>query len=170
MEPHHGNRFELRVTGRAIVFREGSVLLTASGAGQALWHLPGGGIDPGETAAEATIRELAEECDLEVVLGDLAFVRETTYPLGDGAHRHRIDIVHTATTATPEAARLGPEPGHTTAVAWIPLGELDGLDLRPPELARLLPRLAAGQPIPRYLAGREAGHQTDRTQSNPPGT
>ncbi|GIG55748.1 hypothetical protein Lfu02_01200 [Longispora fulva] len=156
---------QLRVTGRAVLFHEGAVLLTASGPESDLWHLPGGGLDPGETAAAATVRELREETSLDVVLAELTFVRETSYPLAGGSHRHRIDVVFTATTSEPLTARLGPQPGHTTAVAWIGLESLAELDLRPPELAWLLPRLAAGEPVPRYLTDTETGHQTDQPEA-----
>ncbi|GIG55776.1 hypothetical protein Lfu02_01480 [Longispora fulva] len=50
------------------------------------------------------------------------------------------------TRPTPPAAAH--YPGHTTTVTWVGFDALAGLDLRPPSLADLLPRIAAGQPVP----------------------
>ncbi|EYB66789.1 hypothetical protein DEIPH_ctg075orf0026 [Deinococcus phoenicis] len=52
--------------GRACVWveREGRVLMAARDAGG--WTLPGGGIHPGETGAEAAVREAWEECGARV--------------------------------------------------------------------------------------------------------
>ena len=58
--------------------------------GEEWWCLPGGGIEQGETPAEAAIRELKEECCV-----DGTIVRETgivVYSPDDRAHTFLVDI------------------------------------------------------------------------------
>ncbi len=52
-------------TGRLLLIRR------ATDPGRGQWSLPGGRVEPGETDAEAVIRELREETGLEVVPGKL---------------------------------------------------------------------------------------------------
>jgi len=47
----------------------------------AYWHVVAGAVEPGETAAEAAARELAEETGLETVVRDLE--RPFAYPLAE---------------------------------------------------------------------------------------
>lgn len=58
-------------TADAVVVQSGHVLLVERAAqpGKELWALPGGHIDPGETALEAAIRELYEEAGLDMPKG-----------------------------------------------------------------------------------------------------
>ena len=59
----------MRNRSMALVVRDNAILMIqAFRRNSYIWELPGGGIEPGETAEEAAIRELKEECGLAGVI------------------------------------------------------------------------------------------------------
>ena len=58
-----------RTAARAVITRDGELLLLRSRHGD--YKFPGGGVDTDESAQGAVIRELREECGLDVSVGDL---------------------------------------------------------------------------------------------------
>jgi len=72
----------------AVLERDGHFLVTRRQEGvhlAGLWEFPGGKIDPGETHAAALTRELREELDADIDVGELLF--ETTHDYGSVAVR-----------------------------------------------------------------------------------
>ena len=66
----------------AIMIRDGKVFATCRGYGawQGWWEFPGGKIEPGECPEEALMREIREELDAEIEVGELLETVEWDYP------------------------------------------------------------------------------------------
>ena len=66
----------------AVIRKKDKIFATARGYGefQGGWEFPGGKIEPGETPKEALIREIREELDTEIAVGDRIAVVEYDYP------------------------------------------------------------------------------------------
>jgi len=101
--------------GRLLLIKRGH----APGAG--LWSLPGGRIEPGETDAEALVREIREETGLAVEAGQL--IGTVRRPAGDG---DVFDIRDYAATVTGGMLRPGDDAAD---VRWVNAIELDSLPI-----------------------------------------
>lgn len=79
----------------AVVVRDGKVLLTKRGRepGRGLWSLPGGAVHPGEELKAAVIRELREECGIEVAVEEVAEVVERMIPDAEGRLQYHYVIL-----------------------------------------------------------------------------
>ena len=66
----------------AIIIRNGEVFATQRGYGEwkGWWEFPGGKIEPGECPQEALRREIKEELDADITVGDLLDTVEWDYP------------------------------------------------------------------------------------------
>ena len=78
-----------RAAASAAIFRHRQVLIVERGKGgaQGLWSLPGGHIEPGETAAEAAVREVWEETSVTARIHGLVDVHNAIFHNDDGSLR-----------------------------------------------------------------------------------
>lgn len=76
---------------RGLAVRDGRILLCRN-IEHGLAYLPGGHVDPGETAAEALAREFAEECGLTVEVGAFLLANEHIFTQR-GKPRHEWNVV-----------------------------------------------------------------------------
>ena len=106
-----------------IAIRDDHLLLVRRGhaPSRGRWSLPGGRVEPGETAEHALVRELAEETGLVVEAGE--FVGEVMRRGPDGTVYRIRDFLVTVIGGTEV-------PGDDAAdVAWVALPELAGYRL-----------------------------------------
>ena len=94
-----------RVGVGAVVLDAGRVLLVRRGkpplAGK--WSLPGGMLELGETTAEAARREVAEECGLQIRVGELAGILDRVVRDAEGRIRyHWVLVDYVATVESGE--------------------------------------------------------------------
>lgn len=66
----------------AVIMKEGKVFATQHGYGEFKdgWEFPGGKVEAGESPEEALCREIREELEVEVNVGDLIDTIEYDYP------------------------------------------------------------------------------------------
>ena len=109
--------------GAVVTDGRGRLLMIKRGhePGAGLWSIPGGRIEPGETDAEALVREMFEETGLAVEVGRLIGRVQRPGPNGTV-----IDIADYAATVTGGTLR----PGDDAADArWVDLADLASLEI-----------------------------------------
>jgi predicted NUDIX family NTP pyrophosphohydrolase len=119
------------------------------------WFTPGGGLDPGESVVEGTIRELSEELGLDVdTVGPIVMKRCDEFPMAGRNYRQTETIFLVAVAdefvAQPRALEAI-ELSVIREFRWLSASELRALDeaYYPRRLAELLDSIAAdGPPVP----------------------
>jgi 8-oxo-dGTP diphosphatase len=107
----------------AVIERAGRILIARRHAGShlgGLWEFPGGKRQPGETPEAALVREVREELDVKVTVGELLDDVEWTYP----EKMVRLLFFRCALDGEPRAAE-GQE------IAWVAPADLDRYEFPP---------------------------------------
>ena len=117
--PRRGMAYRARPGAYALLIRDDRILLTVqeTEAGEDV-QLPGGGIDPGESARPALLREIVEETGYSAaILRRLTAWREFTWMPDYARHAEKLCHVYLGRPGL----RLGParEPGHRAL--WLPV-------------------------------------------------
>jgi 8-oxo-dGTP pyrophosphatase MutT (NUDIX family) len=141
------------VAAKAIIVRDGRLLVTRNVDALGEWYLlPGGGQEPGEALPETVRRECREEVGADVEVGALRFVRDYIgrhheFAAEDG-EVHQLELMF-ACALPPEAEpHNGPVPDSAqVGVAWLELGDLERHRLYPQALKRALAAPPGAAPV-----------------------
>jgi ADP-ribose pyrophosphatase YjhB (NUDIX family) len=109
--------------GAVVTDQQGRLLMIQRGhdPGAGLWSIPGGRIEPGETDAQALVREILEETNLQVKVD--RFIGRVQRPGLGGAV---IDIRDYAATVTGGMLRAGDDAADAR---WVTAAELARLEV-----------------------------------------
>ena len=158
----HPRPLRVRQRAAALIQSEGRVLLHRV-VGDAFWALPGGGIEAGETAAQALVRELQEELGQPVEPGALACVVENFFTYAGTAY-HEIGLylhatpLHGGLLLSRPGPYAGVEGSRALEFAWFGPDELEGIDVRPAFLAAHLRHwLVHGRAEVAHIVHRDPG-------------
>ena len=119
----------------ALIFHEGKLLITQRRADDHLpnlWEFPGGKVEPGETFEHCLVREIREELDIEISVGELIEDLTHTYP----EKTVRLCFFNCRLLSGE------PKPIHVQDLRWIDLMELKNFEF-PAADAKLIERLSS---------------------------
>ncbi|AND15181.1 NUDIX hydrolase [Rathayibacter tritici] len=123
---------DIRVAAYGVIIDGERMLLAHWSQGPwSAWTLPGGGIEEGESPADAAIREIFEETGYRAELEALIGVDSHVIPAHrrgepDAGPLHAIRIVYRARVVAGELTHE--VDGSTDAAAWFSLGEVEELE------------------------------------------
>jgi 8-oxo-dGTP diphosphatase len=131
-----------RIRVAAIIVKDGALLLVRHVKGdKTYWLLPGGGVEYGESAGDALVRELKEETNLDVAVRDLVMANDSIPP---DAHRHVVNLYFTADVVGGDLV-MGDE-ANLAELRYVPIDEIADLEFYPDIRDVLLPALREGLP------------------------
>ena len=120
----------IETIARGVLVR-GSTVLMCQNLKHGYFYLPGGHVDPGETAADALAREFVEECGLEVEARHCLLVLESLFTQGGKARQEITVLFHVEHQGADEAlAGLQSLEDHI-GFEWVELAAVVDSDIRP---------------------------------------
>jgi len=114
----------------AIIFEGEKVLLIKRGSPplEGYWSLPGGAQETGETVEAAVKREILEETGLQIKIINFATMVDIIDLDEAGKARHHYSVADYVCRVTGGELQAG---GDAAKVAWVPMADLDTLNLTP---------------------------------------
>ena len=133
----------MELIARAVLATGADVLL-ARVTGASWYFLPGGHVEPGEPAAAALRRELAEELGVhDVVVGDVLAISENRYADSRGDH-HELNLLFDVRAPGTQVRSSEPH----LEFLWVPRSRIGELDVRPSAVRPLLSGALDGPRLP----------------------
>lgn len=148
-----------------LLLRGDCVLLVRTvypGEPKALWTLPGGRQETGETIAETVVREFREETSLDVRIGPLAYVSES---VDDSRGLHVVNCTFWVTEPDPSLA-VRSQDRAVVEIRFVPAAQAPEL-LRADVLRIPVAAALSGQPGARYFSFKAADIRVPFFSSTP---
>lgn len=126
----------------ALLVDQGKLLIAQRGWGDALegkWEFPGGKIEPGETPENCLAREMLEEFNLQIIVGDFYAKSIYTYPKGQIAL-----LAYWAYLPEGQLDQL--KLAVHSDYRWVSTGQLKDFDFAPADIP-IVEKLCQGQEI-----------------------
>ena len=137
-----GKEGALRVGASALIFDEArDRILMTQRSDNSRWCLPGGGMDPGESASETCIREVMEETGLQVQVTRLIGVYTTPDMLIEYLDGNKVQPVSFSFEAEITGGELGLSD-ETIDFGWYTVDEIDTMDTLEHHLTRIYDAVA----------------------------
>jgi len=105
----------------------GCLLLMKYQYSEIVYNLPGGNVEAGETLSQTLVREMQEELNLRVEVGQLLLVAETFH---EGKNKAVLHCIFSGRRLAGEPV-LNPEHTTSIGVEWLPLEKLSEVNLYP---------------------------------------
>jgi len=159
----------MRKAARAvIIYNQNILLMKRNKFGSIYYCLPGGGIDMGETADAAVVREIQEEASITVVNPRLILIEEAGDPYGT-QYIFACDYQDGEVKIHPNSieAKLNAEGKNRFEVLWVPINKFAGLPFRSTILQQeLLQGFRDGFPVePKQIrSGAEISYNSNNKQ------
>ena len=124
----------------AVIRRNGAILCAQRGPGGSLagmWEFPGGKIEPGETPKEALEREIVEELECRVTVGEMVTTTTHEYDFGVvSLTTFYCELVDGIPALTEHAAVVWLDPSELHTLQWAPadvpaVALIEAADARP---------------------------------------
>ncbi|HZB26753.1 MAG TPA: NUDIX domain-containing protein [Vicinamibacterales bacterium] len=141
----HGELLQLPSVAVALRDDDGRVLL-ARHVETGRWGLPGGGVEPGETPADAAVREFWEETGVFVRLTRLIGVFGSDDHIVHYRNGDRTSYVAATFEATAVSGRLRADPSELLEVRFVREAEISSLEIAP-WMPEILTSLFRGGPL-----------------------
>ena len=137
-----------RNSSKAIIVRDGRILLTVNSDDQGDFYLlPGGGQKHGETLHQTLKREVLEETGWIVEAGELILVRDYIGSNHEFAQweedAHQTELIFRAVPVSHEEQALLPDQWQT-GIEWVESERLQSLRIYPSILKEILPKVISG--------------------------
>ena len=132
-----GKEGELRPGASALIFDEARErILMTQREDNSRWCLPGGGMDPGESAAETCVREVLEETGLEVRVTKLVGIYTSPDLLIEYPDGNKLQPVAFSFEAEITGGELGLS-SETIAFGWYTVAEIEAMDTMEHHITRI---------------------------------